>query len=450
MRPELEFHVRELAELGWMARRDFGEWSVPILDTLGMFTVSGDQNWVRNIPGRPVFVGLEGVLFYGGVGLCLLRWREPKYVLQLIVIAVMLVPNILTHDPPRWTRAIGVLPGLMAITVLPVEWGWRRLEAWTRFKASRSSFRVRATYVCLVAFLGISIYARTAFDMFRVWIDHPGVYWMTLAFYDGAGKYVNASSDATPFNYVFDFYEDWRKNNVAHVVQRSDVALRWSEYNAFVFPADPRGSRVAFQILGAPATPLLYAFLDLDAPLHIDPRIEPEGRRLLRVYFIPRERLEKHLAQARQGSVFLPDSLAPLSVPINVGASLEFLGYRVFDESVRANSSLHLLTYWRVLRQPPPTTAAFVHLLDAEKNILAQFDGLQVVVENLAPGDIIVQLHTLEIPDDLPPDTFRLVSGVYVREDQRRLLFSVGSDHILLETWRPPPKPPARVIKGPL
>jgi 4-amino-4-deoxy-L-arabinose transferase-like glycosyltransferase len=434
LHPELDFHVRDLSTRHPLAEGGLSGLISNTLATLGMFTVSGDQNWVRSIPGRPVFVGVEGALFYLGVAFCVWRWRRSEYALQLIVVATMLAPNILTEDPPRWTRSIGILPGLIAITILPIEWAWSRLES--RFGArSQSRWRINVLTAILLGTLGISIFLRTANDMFRVWIDHPGVYWMTLAFYDGAGKYVNQSPETTPFNYVMDIHTPWREHNIARVVQRKEIALRYSVKSAFVFPDDPRGGRIAFQILGAPERPLLDAFLDLDAPIFVDARTDDEGRRLLRVYAVPRARIDEHLARARANAVFLAGTRAPITHPIQVGDVLQFLGYEIVNPDARPGDSLNVLTFWRVLRRPP-SMAIFIHLLDARQQIVAQFDGFQVVASSLAAGDVVVQLHTLRLPGDLPAGDYRLEMGAYMRDDLKRLPLNVGTDVVWLQEWR--------------
>jgi len=433
--PEFDYHVRDLTDRSWLAQGDLAGLAPQVLDTLGMFTVRGDLNWVRNIPGRPVFVGIEGWLFYLGVALCAWRWRKPEYVLQLIVLATMLAPNVLAENPPRWTRSIGILPGLLTATVLPVEWAWARAAQWIGENARR--VWVNAACAGLVALLGISIYARTAADMFQVWIDNPGVYWMTLAFYSDAGDYVRRSPETTPVNYVMDFYNDWRRNNVQRPAQPTAVALRYSVLNAFIFPDDPRGWRIAFQIMGAPARPLLDTFLDLDAPIYVDPRVDPEGRRPLRVYAVPRARLDAHLARARAGAVFLPGGNTPITSPVQASDVLQFLGYEVLNPAARPGEGLNVLTYWRVLRRPPEM-AVFVHLLDAQQKVVAQFDGFDTVNDDLAPGDTVVQLHALALPSDLPAGIYRFEMGAYTRGDLKRLPLSVGTDNVWLQTWQPP------------
>lgn len=421
-----DFHVGDLTQRSWLAQGDFAQFLPNLRDTLGMFSFHGDLNWVRNIAGRPVFPGVEGWIFYLGVALCLWRWRQPEYALQLIVLGVMLTPNVLAEDPPRWTRSIGILPGLIATTVVPVEYLWTQIA---RFP------RARVAYGALIVFLGISIYARTAFDMFDIWIDHPGVYWMTLAFYDGAGKYIHHSPDAAPANYVMDVYTDWRQHNVTRVAARSDVQMRFSIKNALVFPNDQRGLRVAFQNLAAPPPELLAPFVELGHPIYVDPRVDPEGNRPLQIYSVPVAKLNERMTRAKSNAVFLPSSNTRIE-SFSISDWLEFSGYEVPNPSARRGQTLNVLTYWRVLHVPPDL-AIFLHLLDSNNNVVAQYDGFDVVTHDLKPDDIVVQLHALELPVNLPSATYRFEIGAYTRADEKRLSLSSGGDHLWLETWEP-------------
>jgi 4-amino-4-deoxy-L-arabinose transferase-like glycosyltransferase len=429
LHPELDFHVQDLGTRNWFAQGSIDALIRNVQATLGMFTIAGDINWVRNIPGRPVFPGVEGWLFYLGIALCVWRWRKPEFVLQLIVIATFLMPNILTEDPPRWTRSIGILPGLMVVPILPIDWAWSRI---TQSIANNRRMMVNAMSALLVGLVGISILARTATDMFGTWLDNPGIYWMTLAFYDGAGNYVHRASGTTPFNYVMDVYTDWREHNIQRPVQRNDVAMRYSVLTALVFPNDARGNRIAFQIFGPPANALTKTFLDLDQPIFVDARVDPQGERPLHVYFVPRARLDARLAQAQSNPVISPATNLPIQSPLRAGDDLEFAGYEILNSDARPGVDLQVLTYWRIL-QPPPNLAVFLHLVDAQQRVVAQFDGFEAIVDKLAPGDIVVQLHTLSLPGNLTPGAYRFELGVYKRDDLKRLPLSIGTDYAWLQ-----------------
>lgn len=423
----LDFHVGDLTQRSWLMQGKWEEFLPNLRATLGMFTFHGDENWVRNIAGRPVFPGIEGWIFYFGVALCLWRWRKPEYALQLIVLAVMLAPNVLAEDPPRWTRGIGILPGLIAAAVVPVESVWARLA---------NNSRTRVAYGALIAFLGISIYARTAFDMFDIWIDHPGVYWMTLAFYDGAGKYIHQSADTTPVNYVMDVHADWREHNVTRVAARTDVEMRFSVQNALVFPLDRRGLRVAFQNLAAPPADLLVPFVNLEHPVYTDTRVDPEGNHPLQIYSVPGAQIGEQMTRAKSGAVFPPGSNTRVESFL-ISDLMEFNGYQILNPAARPGQSLNVLTYWRVLRAPPDL-AIFLHLLDSSGKVVAQYDGFDVVTPHLKADDIVVQLHALQLPPDLPSATYRFEIGAYMRADGKRLPLVPGGDHLWLQTWEPP------------
>jgi hypothetical protein len=440
-----DFDVRMgTANLGLdlIARGNYQAFVDQVSGTLGMFTARGEPNWLWNISGRPVFVGPEGWLFYLGVLLCAWGLRKPEYALQLILIAVMLVPSVLTEHPPSWTRSIGILPAVLVVTVLPLEWAWSRLEKWVREEPTGAPLDVLrgrtalSAYAILVALLGFSVYSRTASDMFTVWMEHPGVYWMSYAFYSETADYVNRSPNSTPLDFNMDWYVPWRKTNLQRPIQRKDVAVRWTINNAFVFPDDPRGLRVAFQIHAAPALALQEAFLDLEAPIYIDPRVDPQGLRPLRIYDIPRAKLDEHLARAQSGAIFLPGPETPINTSVKVDDLLQFLGYEIVNPNAQPGDSLQVFTYWRVLRRPP-NMAIFLHLLDPDGQVVAQYDGFDAVAEDLAPGDTVVQLHPLELPNSLPGAAYRLEVGAYTRDDLKRIPLSSGTDYLYLQAWQP-------------
>ena len=82
-----------------------------VLGNLGLFGFKGDPDWLYNIPGRPGLDIVQAILFWLGVLLCLVRWRQPRYLFLLVWWLVMLSPSILAPDPiPHSLRAIGTLP----------------------------------------------------------------------------------------------------------------------------------------------------------------------------------------------------------------------------------------------------------------------------------------------------------------------------------------------------
>ena len=79
----------------------------------------------------------------------------------------------------------------------------------------------------------------------------------------------------------------------------------------------------------------------------------------------------------------------------------------------------------------------FVHLLSQDGRVVAQYDGFDVVVADLAPGGTVVQMHTLQLPADLAVSPYRLELGAYLRADLGRIPLSTGTEHVNLESWQP-------------
>ena len=86
-----------------------------------VFSWIGDQFWVYNIPGRPVFNWLGSLLFYAGLALCLWRWREPRYAFLLMWLALGLAPAMVTTNEGIFLRAIVAQPATYLLVALPLE-----------------------------------------------------------------------------------------------------------------------------------------------------------------------------------------------------------------------------------------------------------------------------------------------------------------------------------------
>jgi 4-amino-4-deoxy-L-arabinose transferase-like glycosyltransferase len=132
---------------------------------LGMFVWRGDSIARHNLPGRPVFDPLLGLLFLAGVLLLAYRaWRgRLSAALVLIWTAFLLLPTVLAEDTPHFLRAVGVLPVIFLFPAVALTEGRDWLAA-----------RVKAPWpnVALAAVLAVSL-AWTARDYFWVYAARP-------------------------------------------------------------------------------------------------------------------------------------------------------------------------------------------------------------------------------------------------------------------------------------
>jgi hypothetical protein len=139
--------------------------------------------------------------------------------------------------------------------------------------------------------------------------------------------------------------------------------------------------------------------------------------------------LERDL-QRLECAVTLPDG-TPVALPTSFDGGLAFLGYEWTRPAFAPGDSPALLTYWRVEAAPDTPVKVFVHLMGDSDVPLTQHDGLGSPPRGWAAGDLIVQRHTLSLPEDLAPGLYKLFLGVYNAPAGPR--FSVaGTDRLLL------------------
>ncbi len=102
-----------------------------ILAAFGMFNWRGDDIWRHNVPGRPVFDVLTGIVFLAGVWFAMRRFRsEPALAFSLIWVSVMLLPTILAEDAPHFLRAAGVLPVIFVFPAYAFDQLLARFQVW--------------------------------------------------------------------------------------------------------------------------------------------------------------------------------------------------------------------------------------------------------------------------------------------------------------------------------
>jgi hypothetical protein len=129
--PELQQRLEQLeGPLDALAAGDAGPVARAALATLGVFSAGGDPRWTYSLPGRPLFDPLTALLFYGGLGVALWRWRRPVYALLLVWLAVALLPSALSPDAPSTVRLVGALPVVYLLPGLAVAAVGARLRTW--------------------------------------------------------------------------------------------------------------------------------------------------------------------------------------------------------------------------------------------------------------------------------------------------------------------------------
>lgn len=398
------------------------------ISTLGTFSFSGDSFVTYNLPHRPIFDPVVSLFFYGGIGLCLWRWRRPAYAFVLMWATFGILPSLLLGE---WTSTLHSKAAETPILVLPalaaVELGCFVAGCFGRHWG-------RVFVAACVIWLAV-VAAFTGYDYFVRWGQSPdarAAYFhnlVSIADYLDDGDYGGDVALSSPFPDVplDPFIADMH-------LHRDDVHVRWFDARwAIVFPDAAHGLFVL-----PPNTPLNPYFADrLDLRLVERVELHPED---VDSYFDVFE----WNPQAAFADM-LPES--PRVIDFD---GVELLAYDLLNLEAAPGETVTLVTFWRIhdpdvlgLVAPQHYGAAaalFVHLLDAEGNIAGQDDRLDAPAWNWRAGDAFVQMHQIRLDDGVVPGSYDLAVGIYNRHTMERLTVIIEGtemgDSVFLEQVR--------------
>ncbi len=408
--PDLQFRVSEVS--GPLDKALHGDWSevaANIGRAFGMFTVQGDTTVRDNWPNRPVFPEMIGQwLFLGGVIVAFTRLRQPRYVLALLWIGVMLIPTIFSSGAPNFTRTLGALPLVFAMPGIAVEallfWAPRLFPL--QYYQTVSRVTTAIIVIGLIAVLGLNA-ASTYEDYFIKWPQHPETQFVFQADFAAIAKDIDASDvmDVSVGGLSNDTMDD---PSLYLLRNRKDVRVRWFDSGSNISSG---GALV--QTTGLPARIYL-------------PSIVPVSEPLLKAVAFPlsNEKRDAHYRRF-QTAIGLVD---PLSLYFGTARRFEdtatFLPESVtLPKQVRAGEEIQFVSQWGELRPNPAPRRIFVHLVKVGSDQpIAQHDGLDSPSRFWSGTDWLFQQHRLTVPLDAEPGLYELRLGLYNPFSGQRIL----------------------------
>jgi hypothetical protein len=394
---------------------------------------AGDRFLAYNIPGRPIFGPVTGVLFLAGVGLCLARWRRPARAFALLWFLVGISPSLITGATASFTRSIAALPVAFLFPALAVVAGARWV---VRRWGQRAAWIIWVGLVVLVIVTG----AVSAYDYFVVWGESPDVRAAYMAPLTEIARYlegvppgervgISAYLPHAPHDpYVLDMS-----------LRRDDLSLRWFDgQRAIVLP--PESSAVLIAPAGVSLDPYFAGLTGLGLRERV-PLRENDADPYFDVYdWEPRAMLAALQGQAR-GAVAEP----PL--PVDFGGAIRLIGYDLRTPQVAPGETVELVTLWHVIDPAPlrprnlsnaeEDWVVFTHALDGAGNVVGQEDRLDAPAWDWQAGDAVAQIHRFALQPDLPVGPIVLEVGVYRRSGGFRLPVladgGVAGDRVLLQ-----------------
>ncbi len=466
--PQMEVRIDELsAPLDAAAAGDFAPLWANARGALRLFTIEGDQTWRYNIPGKPFLGPVMGVLFYAGLlvagwlAVCgpgfrnrvfqkksgFYRSTGPGAFLALVWLALGFAPVLVTGPGLSSTQAIGALPVLYVFPALAAYGLWAILSQMTAEPNTNYELRITneddselvissgarsrhsslgvdaaigrrwsAVGGLLAIVLFTTLAAQTTRDYFIRWANEPEVrvqYEATmvaaLRWLDEHGAGAAAVSTITPGRY--------HTPAVALLTVRNPaVRPRWFDgRESLLLPAEDDNLLVVpgFTPIPAELQPYLAGATLIDElPMRPDDLDRPVG-----VY---------RLADADSALA----GLEAVGAPVYFENYVELIGYALPAAEARPGNTLQLVTAWRLLR-PLPDASLFAHVVGPSEP-LAVADSLGAPGESWVAGDVLLQLHTITLPDDIAAGEYPLAVGVYTRGDRRRLVVNDGRDMVEL------------------
>ena len=455
------------------------------LRTLGMFTWGGDTTDRYNLDGRPIFDWANGLLFYLGVSIAVLRLRRSPpaagpAALLLSWAFCMLLPDFITDDSPHFLRTIGALPVVYIFWALGAEqlsqWANHYLNKW-RIGPGRNAFQISQ-----FSFRGAehaSRQMRSGFDKTR---SHLRM--LTPPYLKGIGpkrdsetpQVLRISSQARyPTSRLstiiltvlwlgmtvhtgYDYFGRWAAAPEARAIYGADIAevarylktapdeglialsaeyyrdldpfrlaLHLQGHPPFIIWFDGRQT-LAFPPAGSNLAPRYIFSASAPAAEIWQPFLRPSPAESGREYTLYRLPDEATLRQA-QATTFPAEN----RLGLNINDDLILSAYRILGAAI-SGGKFQVLLGWQALRPLPPGAdyTFLVRLRDRRGRIWAEADGNGYVSDDWQPGVQALQLLTLRLPGDLPPRSYQLTVEVIDRQKRAALATPTGETVIPL------------------
>jgi 4-amino-4-deoxy-L-arabinose transferase-like glycosyltransferase len=427
--PELTERLRQLSEpLAELRQGNPASLWQSVRATSRMFSSNGEGRWTYGVPSRPILEPASGVLFYIGLFICITSFTRAPYGMALIWFLAALVPSLLTPDAPSTIRAIGALPmvyGMVGITV-----GW----LWHNASESARVLKIILTII-FVAVLAWNM-AWTLHDGYYIWASHPQVYWLYKAHFADIAHFIDEQVQPLPVIVNEEWIAPLDIDGIRRDLRDDTRQLRWIQAGrAFVWPADATEFVVAVPIYSSTDADL-WSLLAGDPPvLATSGFLMKDGRPGTTFYAARSEPiLAQTLERVSRGVVSTPVDSQRLTLPLNFGDEYALLGYELWGEAA-AGEVQRMITVWRVMCDAPADVSIFVHMLDADGDLVSQFDGFDTWAPALKSGDVIAQLHSIEIATDVPSGSYQIQAGMYLQEQSDRLPVMVDGEQVADRVW---------------
>jgi 4-amino-4-deoxy-L-arabinose transferase-like glycosyltransferase len=435
--PETEARIEELAvPIIEAMEGNFVPLGQHVSRTLNMFHSDGDDEWLYNIPHRPVFGPVGAAFFWGGF--IVAAWYALKPALRVGLRITGRSTTRVEHDDRLGLEAasafvliwwlVGISPGFISIpaaslghtivaqsavyiiVALPLV----PIGHWLTNKYQSDDKRPAFIIAGLGGLLLLSLVVRDLPDYFHEWPSRGMTRFLYRADIKELADYLKDHEELTDFGVAGLLAGPW--DLVALEIdldQDRPVLPRWYNPEKALLTGIAGERVLAF--IGYPGTSILYG--DLYQPVHAE---ITGGYRLATV-----DAQDK----SQEGTFCYENGLCLISAKYDpdVGTlDLHWLASRTLD-----------LPSMPLISNPPPPgvysglrLSVFAQKVDARGEYLTGDDGFWVDAASLRPGDTFLQQHWLE---PITGGQEAIIFGLYDPMTGERILTEDGLDHVRLE-----------------
>ncbi|GIW05646.1 MAG: hypothetical protein KatS3mg060_0451 [Dehalococcoidia bacterium] len=379
---------------------------------LRMFFLEGVNSPLQSYPGDPAFNPLLGTLFVIGLGVTLLRLREPAYQFILLWLTVFTLAGALPRDAtPHFIHGAGVLPVLFFFPAIGLA---AAVDSARRF-GGQPATRL-ATGAAVLVVTGNFVWAWDRyFDDYRTLPGLATAYDVDLVDVANAmnDRGVPALAIVVPIGEGY--AEGWTHPSI-EFLYRGEAPYRFLRVDESSVAAE-----LAALVGGRREVTVIELSRARMAPPDnkqvIDFLLRRQGR-LVHEEAQPSYRLASYQLDGPLWPALAPNGEQPAALDFGRTLRLE----RWAAGPSEARDRLWAVTHWSLLADTDHNLKVSLRLRDADGRLVAQADRDLLAPPRFAPtsawpaGERQTAYHLLDLPPGLPAGRYTLVAAVYDRD----------------------------------
>lgn len=390
----------------------------------GLFFI-GDANPLYNLPGRPMFDLVSGLLMLFGLMIVIRNRRTPRYTLLLFSLIIIAPTALLAADAPSFIHYASLLPLLALLFGLGVK------TLYTSLPQNKTRWLVT---LALFGLLGFNVYWMYN-DLFQKWGQLPETQAAYQAHTAQLAHHLDLTAHEMPTlicipTSVSPPNELTEIEVINLIMNRKNAPIRYADCGTGLILSN--GGSLQQIILAEQGNldkihPYLRAWLTQGTFQEGD-NIPPDTIIQLDVSQQLGDTIGNFInLMPVQYAPETGGSRDPVPLPVRFGGNITLLGYEAADPApYPPGGVVTVISYWRVEGPLPRDMRLFTHILSDPADIIAQTDTRSVLPASLEPRDIFIQVTFVTLPKSTPEGIYDISLGAY--QDSDRMRMSVLAD----------------------